>query len=167
MMTPPISGDLQGKIAKLWENLCNSLSSEKRQQLSDETSKALSDISTTFSQSLDKMDKELSDLDKRIDAANAANVFYTECDVVDSQQLFSVAKSIMAKGANGIAVFREHKESKNALGQVVVTETLYLANVKDSDPLPPTDNKYAIVLAKAITTDVQSLFADSNLVILN
>lgn len=167
MMTPQFPNDLQVKIAKVWETICSSFSPEKRQQLADETSKAMDDISTAFSQSLDKMDKELTDLDQRIAAANAANVVYQECDVVDSQRLFGVAKSIMAKGANGIAVFRERKEAKGLTGEVVVTEALYLANVKDSEPLPPADNKYAIIMAKALTADVQGLFADNQLVILN
>lgn len=152
-MTPNIGDMLQ----QIWKTL---FPADKMSQLKDEGSKAWSDITNTASDAWKKMNENIAELDKNVAAANAANVTYEECPVVDSQKLFAVARSIRAEGANGIAVYYERTED----GAIV--ENLYLANVKERELLPAETNKYAIIKAKALTADVLGLFLDSKLVIL-
>lgn len=117
------------------------------------------DVSGAVAESWDKAFKQLDELDKKIDSANKANITYTEVEFLQTQQLMSIAQSIIAQGADGIAVFRVKGEDGAAI--------INLANVKGRELLPPETNKYAIIKAAALSSDVKELFADGELQILN
>ncbi|MGN0028620.1 MAG: hypothetical protein ACI35Q_02685 [Marinilabiliaceae bacterium] len=164
MMTPEkqTSGqDLRTRISNLFKSLLPS--EEQRKAISDEFHNGVSDIKKTATEGWAKMTADLAQLDKDIEAANAANVVCEECDSLTSQKLFAEAKSIAVAGANGIAAYFERHDAVEGK----VGGTVYLANVNDRELLPVATNKFAILRAKEISSDVLGLFFDSKLVILN
>lgn len=162
---PKPGADVLSQISKLWDNIIAAVpipNEQQKEAIRNEFNNGLDDIKKTLNDSLEKMHKDLAELDKNIATANAADVAYGEVPTLDSQMLFEMARSIIVQGANGIAVYHEVK--KNFFS---TAEFLYLANVKDRELLPAEANKYAILKAKNITDDVKALFAESELVILN
>lgn len=103
--------------------------------------------------------ERLAETDKNIEAANKADVTNVEVEFLQTQQLMQIAKSIIAPGADGIAVFRIKGEDGAAI--------INLANVKGRELLSPETNKYAIIKAGALSADVKELFADGELQVLN
>lgn len=158
---PKPGQDLLTSIYDLFKGLLPS--EEQRKALSDEFGKGVTDITKAATEGWAKMKADLAQLDKDIEAANAANVAYEECDALNSQKLFAVAKSIAVAGANGIAAYFERHNAE--VGKV--GGTVYLANVNDRELLPVATNKFAILKAKEISSDILGLFFDSKLVILN
>lgn len=94
---------------------------------------------------------------KRVSAKTKAQIVGRNFEVLNKEQLIEVAKSIKAQEADGIAAYR--LDAPDAA-------FIYLANVKDRILLPEEHNKYAIIRATAISSDVLKLFGTENLIIL-
>lgn len=161
MLTPQTPGqDILTSLSNFWKSLLPT--DQQRKALSDEFSNSVDKVVKTATERLASMKQNLEQLEKDIDAANAANVAYEECDAVDSKKLFATAKALAANGADGIAVYSETVGEGDSAACV-----LYLANVQGRELIAIEANKFAILKAKALTADVQDLFTDSKLVILN
>lgn len=116
-------------------------------------------IADAFNNKIEESKRKFDELDKKINEANKANIIFSQVEFLDTQLLMSTAKSIVVPGANGIAVLREKGEDGAA--------TIHMTNVKDRELLPSASNRYAIIKAGALSSDVKSLFADGELQILN
>ena len=88
----------------------------------------------------------------------AKDVKYEKIETLTLPDLKSLIKLYMVKGSDGVAAFIKRESDKSFL---------YLAFCKDRDFLPETENCYIIIEAQKLGKDVEELFAESDLIILN
>lgn len=84
----------------------------------------------------------------------------TTANVVETltmNELLQIARKNIVTGANGFAAFRAEKDGKHFV---------YLANCKNSELLDESINKYVIIQANALSKEVENLFGDTDLIIL-
>ncbi len=84
----------------------------------------------------------------------------TSASVVETltlQELIKIAKKNIVEGANGFAALKTEKNKK---------VFVYLANCKDSELLDESINKYVIIQANTLSKEVEDLFGDTDLIIL-
>lgn len=72
-------------------------------------------------------------------------------------ELLQVARKNIVVGANGFVAFRAEKDGKCFV---------YLANCKDRELLDEDINKYVIIQATSLSKEVDELFGDTDLIIL-
>lgn len=78
-------------------------------------------------------------------------------DSLTLPELLQVARKNIVAGANGFVVFRAEKDGKCFV---------YLANCKDRELLDETINKYVIIQADSLSKEVEELFGETDLIIL-
>ena len=123
----------------------------------DKLGKALDDTIEAFDRGLEKAE---GDKNAALEAADKANIDFSEVETLDSMTFFNICRRIMAEGADGIAaIWQPGADGK--------PDSIYLANVFGSELLPVEQNKYAIIKAKSVADDVKEVFGDEKLVILN
>lgn len=91
---------------------------------------------------------------------NLSNSKSTTAHVVETltmQELLSIARGNIVEGANGFAVFKAMKDKKSFV---------YMANCKNQELLDETINKYAIIQADVLSKEVEELFEETDLIIL-
>ena len=81
-----------------------------------------------------------------------------EVETVDVKTIAKFAKKYMVNGSNNVAVCKQH---------YLDGYYLYLAYAKDKELLPIKENAYVIIKAQTLTKDVEDLFGDSSVVIIN
>ena len=92
------------------------------------------------------------------DLLKSRNVKYETVDMLTKSDMISLIRLNMIKGSNGVAAFRQPKDDKMLV---------YLAYCKDKELLPEDTNCYIVIEAKFLANDVNVLFKDSDLIILN
>jgi len=80
-----------------------------------------------------------------------------EVELLDLATLVGFAKEHIVKNSNEIVVMRVNEEA---------CSYIYLAYSRDRELLPSEDNRYLIIKAQALSTEVNNLFKDSELIIL-
>ena len=78
-------------------------------------------------------------------------------DSLSMPELLQVARKNIVAGANGFVVFRAEKDNKCFI---------YLANCKDRELLDESINKYIIIQADSLSKEVEELFGETDLIIL-
>lgn len=78
-------------------------------------------------------------------------------EILDSSKLLDIAKENIVKGANEVYAMKKQKGDASFV---------YLAYGKDKEPFDKEHNKYVIIKAEALKSDVLSLFNGTELVIL-
>lgn len=125
----------------------------------------LEKLCKTIDETIDAFDKGLEKGEgaknaEAIEAANKANIDFSEVETLDSMTFFGICRKIMAEGADGIAaIWQPGADGK--------PDSVFLANVCGRELLPVEKNKYAIIKAKTVADDVKEVFGDEKLVILN
>lgn len=84
-------------------------------------------------------------------------VFGKEVDEVNTQIIVSFVKDYIVKGSNEVVVIKVKEED---------CYYLYLAFAKDRELLPKEKNKYLIIKSKTISSELESMFDESDFLIL-
>ena len=92
------------------------------------------------------------------DLLKSRNVKYETVDMLTKSDMISLIRLNMVNGSNGVAAFKQPKDEKMLV---------YLAYCKDKELLPEDTNCYIVIEAKVLANDVNVLFKDSDLIILN
>lgn len=92
------------------------------------------------------------------DILKSKNVKYESVDVLSKSDLISLIRLNRVNGSNGVAAFKQQKDEKMFV---------YLAYCKDRDLLPEETNCYIVIEANFLNDDVNELFNESDLIILN
>ena len=86
------------------------------------------------------------------------SVSSVEVDILTMQKMIQIAQQNIVSGANGFAALKLQKDSKYFV---------YLANCKDRALLDESVQKYAVIKANEINAEVNELFGENDLIILN
>lgn len=78
-------------------------------------------------------------------------------DLLTMPELLQVARKNIVAGANGFVAFRAEKGGKSFI---------YLANCKDRELLDEPINKYVVIQSASLSKEVEELFGDTDLIIL-
>lgn len=92
------------------------------------------------------------------DILKSKNVKYESVDVLSKSDLISLIRLNRVNGSDGVAAFKQQKDEKMFV---------YLAYCKDRDLLPEETNCYIVIEANFLNDDVNELFNESDLIILN
>lgn len=92
------------------------------------------------------------------DILKSKNVKYESVDVLSKSDLISLIRLNRVNGSDGVAAFKQQKDEKMFV---------YLAYCKDRDLLPEETNCYIVIEANSLNDDVNELFNESDLIILN
>ncbi len=119
----------------------------------------------TIDDTLDAFDKGLEKGEgaknaEAIEAANKANIDFSEVETLDSMTFFNVCQGTILEEADAIAAYWNPATDGKA-------NFIYLANVLNRQLLPVEKNKYAVIKAKSVVDDVKEVFGDEKLVIID
>lgn len=92
------------------------------------------------------------------DILKSKNVKYESVDVLSKSDLISLIRLNRVNGSDGVAAFKQQKDEKMFV---------YLAYCKDRELLPEETNCYIVIEANSLNDDVNELFNESDLIILN
>lgn len=92
------------------------------------------------------------------DVLKSRNVKYESVDVLTRRDMVSLIKLNRVNGSDGVAAFKQKKDEKMFV---------YFAYCKDKDLLPEETNCYIVIEANSLDEDVEELFNESDLIILN
>ena len=92
------------------------------------------------------------------DILKSKNVKYESVDVLSKSDLVSLIRLNRVNGSDGVAAFKQQKDEKMFV---------YLAYCKDRELLPEETNCYIVIEANSLNDDVNELFNESDLIILN
>jgi hypothetical protein len=96
------------------------------------------------------------DLVKRL--FNAKNIKSENVEELTMADLISIAKKNIVAGSDGVAAYRQVKDSDICI---------YLSYCKGRELLSEENNCYVIIKAKSLAQDVNEMFKESDLIILN
>lgn len=91
------------------------------------------------------------------DLLKSKNTAANAVETLTMAELLQIARKNIVAGANGFAVFKAEKNGKHFV---------YLANCKDNELLDESINKYVIIQADSLSTEIKDLFGDTDLIIL-
>lgn len=128
-------------LQPLWEDL--------KEELKEAGKDMIKDIAKD---ELPKLKKFVSDL------LTSKNVKCESVDVLTKSDMISLIRLNRVNGSDGVAAFKQQKDEKMFV---------YLAYCKDRDLLPEETNCYIVIEANALNEDVENLFKESDLIILN
>lgn len=120
-------------------------------QLVEKGTKFLSVLKDDYAVILQEMIKNLSGETKGI-------VYGEELEKLDVKSLVAISKKYIVTGCTEVVALKEVEKD---------CAIVYLTYSKDKELLPSTSNRYVIIKTKELCEDVVSLFADSELIILN
>lgn len=108
---------------------------------------------------LPKIKKEMIPTFKKFakDLLSSKSTTALSVDTLTLPELVQAARKNIVAGANGFVVFRAEKDGKCFV---------YLANCKDRELLDETINKYVIIQADSLSKEVEELFGETDLIIL-
>lgn len=92
------------------------------------------------------------------DLLKSRNVKYESVDVLTKPDMVSLIRLYRVNGSNGAAAFKQQKNEKMLV---------YFAYCKDRELLPEEENCYLVIEANTLDKDVEELFKESDLIILN
>ena len=92
------------------------------------------------------------------DLLKSKNVKCESVDVLTKSDLVSFIRLNKVNGSNGIAAFKQLNDK---------IFLIYLAYCKDKELFPEETNCYIVIEAKSLADDVNELFKESDLIILN
>lgn len=95
------------------------------------------------------------DLVKRL--LNAKNIKSENVEELTMSDLISIAKKNIVAGSDGVAAYRQAKDSEICI---------YLSYLKGRDLLSEENNCYVIIKAKTLAQEVKDIFNESDLIIL-
>ena len=95
-----------------------------------------------------------------IEAANKANIDFSEVETLDSMTFFGICQRTILEEADAVAAYWKPGADGKA-------NFIYLANVLNRELLPVEKNKYAVIKAKSVVDDVKEVFGDEKLVIID
>ena len=108
-------------------------------------------IKAVFQPIIDKLEEQFGPL------GSSANVVSEKKEFINKDALIALAKANVAEGANGICALLKKSESNYII---------WLANIKDNDFLPTEKNKFVKIETEALSRDVETLFENTELIIL-
>lgn len=92
------------------------------------------------------------------DLLKSKNIKYESLDVLTTSDIIKLIRLNKVNGSDGVAAFKQTKEEKTFI---------YCAYCKGSDLISINKNCYIVIDAQKLNKDVEELFAESDLIILN
>ena len=92
------------------------------------------------------------------DLLKSKNIKYEYLDELTKSDMIKLIRLNKVNGSDGVAAFKQTKDAKTII---------YCAYCKGSDLIPENNNCYIVVDAQKLNKDVEELFAESDLIILN
>lgn len=123
----------------------------------EELKPMLKEFATTTIKDVAK--EELPQLKKFVgDLLKSKNIKYEYLDELTKSDMIKLIRLNKVNGSDGVAAFKQTKDEKTFI---------YCAYCKGSDLIPENNNCYIVVDTQKLNKDVEELFAESDLIILN